>query len=116
MSRTQTSVMSVPTEPPPAIERKPVESSKARGSRYSMWNLNATREQLVLLAPSPIVRAADETFKGLRELRDLVGQGHDLKSPDYQQVLNRYQLILKTLRNSMREDLGTPPLDDDLTL
>jgi hypothetical protein len=88
--------------------------SAARAA-FRSANLNATREQLVLLAPAAIVRAADETFKGLRKLRDLAGQGHDLESPDYQQVLNRYQLVLKTLRNSMREDLGTPPLDDDVT-
>jgi hypothetical protein len=88
--------------------------SAARAA-FRSAHLNATREQLVLLAPAAIVRVADETFKGLRKLRDLVGQGHDLESPDYQQVLNRYQLVLKTLRNSMREDLGTPPLDDDVT-
>jgi hypothetical protein len=36
-NRSQTSVMSVPTEPPSAIERKHVESSKARGSRCRMF-------------------------------------------------------------------------------
>lgn len=93
------------------------ETSRPSAARaaFRSANLNATREQLVLLAPALIVRAADETFKGLRELRDLVGQGHDLESPDYRQVLDRYQLVLKTLRNGMREDLGTSPLDDDVT-
>lgn len=86
----------------------------ASGAAFRSANLNATCEQLVLLAPASIVRAADETFKGLRELRDLVGQGHDLESPDYQQILNRHHLTVKTLRNGMREDLGTPSLDDDV--
>lgn len=92
------------------------ETSRPSASRaaFRSANLNATREQLLLLAPASIVRAADETFKGLRKLRDLVGQGHGLESPDYQQILNRHQLTLKTLRNGMREDLGTPSLDDDV--
>ena len=70
------------------------ETSRPSAARaaFRSANLNAIREQLVLLAPALIVRAADETFKGLRQLRDLVSQGHDLESPEYQQVLNRYQL------------------------
>ncbi len=77
--------------------------------------LNACREQLVLLAPEPIVRAGDEAFTALRELRDAVGQGSDLNSPDYQQILKRYQAALKGLRNDMRADPGSPALDDDVT-
>ncbi len=78
-----------------------------RASRRSA-NLKATREQIMLLAPAPIVRAADDTFRRLRALRDLLGQGHNFESPDYKQALNRYQLALMTLRNVMRGDLGTP--------
>jgi hypothetical protein len=77
--------------------------------------LRSTREQLVLLAPESVVRVADEAFRTLRELRELVGKGHDVESPDYQQTLTRYQAALKASRNRMRADLGTPALGDDVT-
>jgi hypothetical protein len=79
---------------------------------FSSANLNATREQIMLVAPAPIVRAADDAFRRLRTLRNLLSQGHDSESPDYKQALYRYQLALKTLRNVMRGDLGTSPLDE----
>lgn len=74
-------------------------------------NLNAAREQLVLLAPAPVVHAADDTFRPLRKMRNLLAQGYDFSAPTYKEVLTRYQLALKTLRNVMRGDLGTPYLD-----
>jgi hypothetical protein len=79
-------------------------------------NLNAAREQVLLLAQTPVVRAADRTYVALRVLRDVVGQEHDHDSPSYREVLLRYQQELKTLRTTMREDLGTPPLDEDETM
>jgi hypothetical protein len=70
---------------------------------------------LVLLAPEPVVRASDETFTALRDLRDAVSHGSDLSSPDYLEILRRYQAVLKGLRNTMRADLGSPPLHDEVT-
>ena len=61
------------------------------------------------------MRACDETFTSLRDLRDSVGRGSDLGSPDYQQILDRYLTGLKTLRNLLRADLGSPPLHSDVT-
>jgi hypothetical protein len=88
--------------------------SAARAA-FRSAKLNACREQLVLLAPEPIVRAGDDTFTALRDLRDAVGHGSDLNSADYGPILRRYQAALKELRNFMRADLGSPPLDDDVT-
>jgi len=88
-----------------------VSRTLAAMAAFRSANLNAAREQLVLLAPAPVVHAADDTFRALRELRNLLTQGSDLSTPDYKQVLTRYQLSLKTLRNVMRGDLGTPHLD-----
>jgi hypothetical protein len=94
-----------------------VEVPRAAAARaaFRTTNLNALRELLVLLAPAPIVLRAGETFRELRNLRDVVAGSQDLDPPDYQPVLMRYQLALKRLRNSMREDLGTPSLDEDET-
>jgi hypothetical protein len=77
--------------------------------------LRSTREQLVLLAPESVVRVADDAFRALRELRDLVGDGHDLESPDYQLTLGRYHAALAASRNRMRADLGSPGLSADVT-
>jgi hypothetical protein len=100
-----------------SLGEHPPEAPRPSAARtaFRSANLSGSREQLVLLAPAPIVGAADETFRSLRELRDLVGQGGGLESPGYQQMLTRYQLALKRLRNAMRADLGTPALDEDVT-
>lgn len=87
-------------------------ASAARAA-YRSTNVNAAREQIILLAAAPVVRAADKVFASLRLLRDVAGQGSGQDSPDYQQVLTEYQGALKYLRNVMREDLGTPSLTDD---
>ena len=93
-----------------------VARSSAARTVFRSANLGAAREQIVLSAHSPAVRAADETYRGLRTLRDVVGQEHDHDSSSYQEVLHRYQRALKALRTTMREDLGTPPLDGDVAL
>jgi hypothetical protein len=94
-----------------------VETTRQSAARtaFRSAHLNACREQLVLLAPEPIVRASDGTFTALRDLRDVVGRGGDLNSPDYQQILTRYQAALTTLRTAMRVDLGGPALAGDVT-
>jgi hypothetical protein len=94
------------------------ETPKASAARlaFRSANLNAAREQVVLLAPAPVVRTAGQTFRELRELRDLAGAGTAPQSQEYQQVLTRYQLALRRLRDLMRADLGTAPLDEQVTL
>jgi hypothetical protein len=89
-------------------------SSTAR-TAFRAANLNAAREQIVLLADTSVVRAADETYRELRNLRDVVGQEHNHDSTVYQGVLHRYQRALKGVRTAMREDLGVPPLNGDET-
>jgi hypothetical protein len=100
-----------------SLGERPRGTSRQSAARaaFRSAQLNACREQLVLLAPEPTVRAGDGTFTALRDLRDVVGHGGDLDSPDYQQVLTRFQAALKALRNSMRTDLGSPSLTDDVT-
>jgi hypothetical protein len=93
-------------------------TSRQSASReaFQAAKLRPTREQLVLLAPEPVVRVSDEAFRALRELRDLVGDGHTLDAEDYQVILQQYQSALATLRNLLRVDLGSPALSDDVTL
>jgi hypothetical protein len=92
-----------------------VSRSSAARAAFRSANLNAAREQIVLLAAAAIVRAADKTFTSLRALRDVVGHGGTLDTPDYRQHLDGYQQALKALRNVMRDDLGAPSLEDDGT-
>jgi hypothetical protein len=99
-----------------SLERKPeVSRQSAARAAFRSASLNARREQLVLLAPEPTVRAANETFVALRELRDSVSHGNDANSPGYQEILSEYLAALQRLRNAMRADLGGPPLADVVT-
>lgn len=90
--------------------------TQAARAAFRSADLSAGREQLVLLAPARIVRAGDDAFRTLRELRDIVGEGAGLDAPDYQRVLGRYQAALRQLRDTMREDLGSPALTKDVAL
>ena len=73
---------------------------------FGSAHLNAAREHVALVGPESVVRAADAAFRALRNLRDLLRQGQDLESSEYQQGLAQYQLTLYALRNVMRSDLG----------
>ena len=73
---------------------------------FGSAHLTAAREHVALVGPESVVHAADATFRSLRNLRDLLRQGHDLESSEYQQGLAQYQLTLYALRNVMRSDLG----------
>lgn len=69
-----------------------------------------TREQVILVASEPVVRAADAVFQRLRELRDLIGQGGTLGSAGYEPALMAYGDGLQALRDAIRKDLGVEPL------
>ena len=101
----------VPTSAGASADRRP-----AAWAAFGSANVNAVREQLELLAPTPVLQVGRETFRALRELRDLVADGHNIESKDYRRVLSRYQERLIRLRHVMRYDLGTPALDDEGSL
>jgi hypothetical protein len=69
-----------------------------------------TREQVILVASEPVVRAAEVVFRRLRELRDLLGQGGRLGSEGYEPALVAYGDALQALRDTIRKDLGVEPL------
>jgi hypothetical protein len=81
----------------------------ARAAFRSAGTVQA-REAVVLVAPEPVVQAADAAFQRLRSLRDLIGQGHQLGSPGYEPALLAYGDSLQALRDTIRQDLGLEPL------
>lgn len=100
-----------------SLGEQPSGTSRPSAARaaFRSAQLNACREQVVLVASAPVVRVADGTFTTLRELRDVVGAGGDLDSADYQRCRASYQGHLKELRNAMRADLGSPAFAEDVT-
>jgi hypothetical protein len=80
----------------------------AARSAFRSAGVTHTREQVVLVAPESVVRAADEAFQRLRDLRDLIGQGQTL--PGYEPALMAYGDGLQALRDAIRKDLGVEPL------
>jgi hypothetical protein len=66
--------------------------------------VTTTREQVILLAPEPVILAADQTFRCLRTMRDRIGQGERLA--EYEPALDDYASCLHALRDAIRHDLG----------
>ena len=77
-------------------------------------SVTMTREQLILLAPEPVILAADDAFRSLRALRDRIGQGESLT--DYEPVLEDYASHLHALRDATRRDLGVQGNIPDIPL
>src|SRR5687768_1903435 len=65
-------------------------SSAARNA-FRAADLHGLREQVVLLAPRSVAQIADDMFRTLRAMRDLVGEGGDPDAPNYQRLLKRYR-------------------------
>ncbi|HSK95949.1 MAG TPA: hypothetical protein VK891_04955 [Euzebyales bacterium] len=74
------------------------------------------REHVILLAPESVAVAADAVFQCLRTLRDIVAQGQQLGSPDYELALRAYDDGLHALRDAIRADLGLERLQTRVSL
>ena len=85
----------------PDLTRMAAARAAFRAARVTM-----TREQVILLAPEPVIIAADAAFRSLRALRDQIGHGAGLA--DYEPVLEDYAGHLHALRDAIRRDLGVP--------
>jgi hypothetical protein len=96
-------------------ERSEVAESRKVAAReaFRAGNIYAVREQVELLAPGGVVKAAKLAFRQLRQLRDLAGAEKERKSRHYNTELVEYGVVLERLRNSMREDLGMPAIGGD---
>lgn len=82
----------------------------AAGAGFRNAGIYAAREDVVLLAKVDLALAAREAFYRVRDLRDLASQEIDVKSPEYQEALDRYRRSLSNLRAAMRQDLEIPAL------
>jgi hypothetical protein len=88
-----------------------IDREMAARAAFRSPGVTQTREHVILVAPEPVVRAADEAFQRLRDLRELIGQGHRLGSPGYEPALTAYGDGLQALRDAIREDLGMKRLE-----
>ncbi|GAB3989879.1 hypothetical protein GCM10029978_116160 [Actinoallomurus acanthiterrae] len=83
----------------PDLTRKAAARAAFRSARITQ-----AREHVILLAPEPVITAADSAYRSLRTLRDRIGQGEQLAQ--YEPVLMAYGDSLDQLRQAVRRDLG----------
>jgi hypothetical protein len=79
---------------------------QAAGDAFGKANLYSRRYQVSITAPEAVVAAATETFRSLRELRNVAAAGHDNDSGENRAVKARYEAGLTKLIDVMRDDLG----------
>ena len=75
--------------------------------------LYATRERMLIVVPSKVAYAAEETFHAIIEIRDAVGSGSTLHSSPYRDAYNVYAKAIWALRQAARESFGVVTLDLD---
>jgi hypothetical protein len=67
------------------------------------------RYELAISAPRLVVSPAEDTFRRLRDIRDIVAQGLSAEGDEYAQCRTRYDEAHLALRRAMRRDLGAEP-------
>ncbi|RSN90114.1 hypothetical protein DMH26_28570 [Streptomyces sp. WAC 05379] len=67
------------------------------------------RYELAISAPPFVVSPTEDTFRRLRDIRDVVAQGMSAESNEYALGRTRYDQAHITLRTAMRRDLGAEP-------
>ncbi|MFE7440920.1 hypothetical protein ACFU7X_10710 [Streptomyces chartreusis] len=67
------------------------------------------RYELAICAPPFVVSPAEDTFRRLRDIRDVVARGMSAESSGYAQCRTLYDQAHVTLRGAMRQDLGAEP-------
>jgi hypothetical protein len=77
---------------------------------FSNSQLYSTRYRMTVLAPASVVRDSEDTFRRLRRIRRVLSEGHGVESDTYIALHQEHEAALRSLRNSMREDLGTGAL------
>jgi hypothetical protein len=93
-----------------------VSRDAAARAAFRTAGVTPAREHVVLIAPEPVIMAADAAFLALRDLRSRIAKGENLKSPGYEPVLSTYSEKLQALRNAVREDLGAAALAVQIAL
>lgn len=75
-----------------------------------MWEAleacTSLRYELSICAPRYVVEKSDDSFRRLRDLRDVVTDGFSRDSNEYVTGRRRYDRAYQDLRDAMRKDLG----------
>ncbi|RKN08576.1 hypothetical protein [Streptomyces radicis] len=100
LTRTRNHLKDIVQSPALAPEERVRQSAEAyrEGGAYEL------RHQMGILASKPVVTAADEAFRRLRDIRDLVRDG---KEGALKEEFDAMIHAIRTLRDAMRTDLGT---------
>ncbi|MPY47183.1 hypothetical protein [Streptomyces acidicola] len=64
------------------------------------------RYQIAITASAKVVAASEETFRKLRNIRDVAGSGALAGDERYAEGRSEYEVALAKLRKAMREELG----------
>ncbi|MGW0711749.1 hypothetical protein ACWD4G_38325 [Streptomyces sp. NPDC002643] len=78
--------------------------------RRAVWEpfeaCTSLRYELSICAPLYVVVESDDSFRRLRDLRDVVAAGLSRDSDEYVAGRHRYDRAYQALRDAMRKDLG----------
>ncbi|MEU6853038.1 hypothetical protein ABZ901_24300 [Actinacidiphila alni] len=80
--------------------------TRERSARESFAPCYGMRYQMSIMAPQEILTASDDTFRRLRDVRDLTAQGASARDEAYSNERAEYEKALTRLRTAMRTDLG----------
>ncbi|MCX5134814.1 MULTISPECIES: hypothetical protein [unclassified Streptomyces] len=82
----------------------------AQQRRHAVWGAfeacTALRYEVSICAPRNVVKPADDAFRRLRDLRDVVAHGFSRDSDPYIEGRLHYDQAYQALRDAMRHDLG----------
>ncbi|MEU4352694.1 hypothetical protein [Streptomyces sp. NPDC023838] len=78
--------------------------------RRAVWEpfeaCTSLRYELSICAPRYVVEKSDDSFRRLRDLRDIVTDGFSRDSNEYVTGRHRYDRAYQELWDAMRKDLG----------
>jgi hypothetical protein len=72
---------------------------------FASANIYARRYQIRITASDIVANSATAALRALRDIRDVIGDGHEHHSDQYNQAKGRYDSALTILINAMQEDL-----------
>lgn len=100
-----------------AYGRHPAELSRDLAARAAFGDhqVYAVRERLALSGRERVVAVADTAFNRLKTFRDVVGSGAGPDSPELADAIQSYGTVLRELRHAMRDELGEPRLETDVS-
>jgi hypothetical protein len=77
----------------------------AADSAFASMNLYARRYQIGITEAGPVAIAGESALRALRDIRDVIKEGHQHRSSQYNEAKIAYEARLRALMNAMRADL-----------